>query len=117
MSLGASCESSPTMVETCFKVSFALEWEEFTRINEEGEEVRQTATYHYNAFYSGTDGGLTVDKAVGVNIFRVNDWASGVRENAKNPKKVFGAASASALPPRCLRLETCRYLFRQIRDL
>ena len=60
------------------KVSFALEWEEFTRINEEGEEVRQTATYHYNAFYSGTDGGLTVDKAVGVNIYRVNDWASGV---------------------------------------
>ena len=60
------------------KVSFALEWEEYTRVNEAGETVRQTATYHYNAFYSGNDGGLTVDKAVGANIFRVNDWASGV---------------------------------------
>lgn len=60
------------------KVSFALEWEEYNRINADGEEVRQTATYHYNAFYNGNDGGLTVDKAVGANIFRVNDWASGV---------------------------------------
>ena len=60
------------------KVSFALEWEEYNRVNAEGETVRQTATYHYNAFYSGNDGGLTVDKAVGANIFRVNDWASGV---------------------------------------
>ena len=60
------------------KVSFALEWEEYTRIDASGEEVRQTATFHYNAFYSGNDGGLTVDKAVGANIFRVNDWASGV---------------------------------------
>ncbi|MBR3989309.1 MAG: hypothetical protein IKI85_02025 [Bacteroidales bacterium] len=60
------------------KVSFALEWEEFTRVNAAGETVRQTATYHYNAFYNGNDGGLTVDKAVGANIFRVNDWASGV---------------------------------------
>ena len=60
------------------KVSFALEWEEYTRVNAAGETVRQTATFHYNAFYSGNDGGLTVDKAVGANIFRVNDWASGV---------------------------------------
>jgi len=60
------------------KVSFALEWEEFNRVNAAGETVRQTATYHYNAFYSGNDGGLTVDKAVGANIYRVNDWASGV---------------------------------------
>ena len=60
------------------KVSFALEWEPYNRINEAGETVRQTATYHYNAFYTGNDGGLEVDKAVGVNIFRVNDWASGV---------------------------------------
>ena len=60
------------------KVSFALEWEEYTRVNAAGETVRQTATFHYNAFYSGNDAGLTVDKAVGANIFRVNDWASGV---------------------------------------
>jgi len=60
------------------KVSFALEWEEYNRTREDGEVVRQTATYHYNAFYSGNGGGLKVDKAVGVNIFRVNDWASGV---------------------------------------
>ena len=60
------------------KVSFALQWEEYMRVKENGEEVRQTATYHYNAFYTGNGTGLTVDKAVGANIFRVNDWASGV---------------------------------------
>jgi len=60
------------------KVSFALEWEEFNRVNAAGETVRQTATFHYNAFYKGNDGGLKVDKAKGANIYRINDWASGV---------------------------------------
>lgn len=59
-------------------VSYALEWQPYYRTDESGEQVRQTATYHYNAFYTGRDSGLTVDKAVGTNIFRVNDWASGV---------------------------------------
>ena len=45
---------------------------------EPGEEVRQTATFIYNGFYTGRATGLTVDRAEGTNIFRVNDWASGV---------------------------------------
>ncbi|MCM1503449.1 MAG: hypothetical protein NC115_12425 [Bacteroidales bacterium] len=58
--------------------SFELTWEPYYRINEDGEEVRQTATFNYNAFYTGRTSGLEVDKAAGANIFRVNDWASGV---------------------------------------
>lgn len=59
-------------------VSYALEWEPYFRTDDDGVEVRQTATYHYNAFYTGRDSGLEVEKAVGANIFKVNDWASGV---------------------------------------
>lgn len=59
-------------------VSYSLEWEPYYRIDENGNEVQQTATYHYNAFYTGRDSGLAVEKAVGTNIFKVNDWASGV---------------------------------------
>lgn len=58
--------------------SFELTWEPYYRTGEDGEEVRQTATFHYNAFYTGNSFGLEVDKAVGADIFRVNDWASGV---------------------------------------
>lgn len=59
-------------------VSFALEWEPYYRTDESGNKVQQTATYTYNAFYTGRDSGLKVEKAVGTNIFKVNDWASGV---------------------------------------
>ena len=59
-------------------VSYALEWKTYYRTDESGAKVPQTATYHYNAFYTGQDSGLEVEKAVGANIFRVNDWASGV---------------------------------------
>ncbi len=59
-------------------VSYALEWETFYRTDESGDKVPQTATYRYNAFYTGRDSGLEVEKAVGANIFKVNDWASGV---------------------------------------
>lgn len=59
-------------------VSYSLEWEPYYRTDESGKEVQQTATYHYNAFYTGRDSGLAVEKAVGTNIFKVNDWASGV---------------------------------------
>lgn len=59
-------------------VSYALEWEPYYRTDESGAQVQQTATYHYNAFYTGRDSGLKIEKAVGANIFKVNDWASGV---------------------------------------
>ena len=59
-------------------VSYALEWETYYRTDESGTKVPQTATYHYNAFYTGRDSSLKVEKAVGTNIFKVNDWASGV---------------------------------------
>lgn len=59
-------------------VSYSLEWEPYYRIDENGNEVQQTVTYNYNAFYTGRDSGLPVEKAVGANIFKVNDWASGV---------------------------------------
>ncbi len=59
-------------------VSFALEWETYYRTDESGLQVPQTATYRYNAFYTGRSSGLEVEKAVGANIFRLNDWASGV---------------------------------------
>ena len=59
-------------------VSFALDWEPYLRTDESGNKVQQTATYKYNAFYTGHASGLKVEKAVGANIFKVNDWASGV---------------------------------------
>lgn len=59
-------------------VSYALEWETYYRTDESGAKVPQTATYHYNAFYTGRGSGLKVEKAAGANIFKVNDWASGV---------------------------------------
>ena len=59
-------------------VSYALEWETYYRTDESGAKVPQTATYPYNAFYTGRGSGLEVEKAVGANIFKVNDWASGV---------------------------------------
>lgn len=59
-------------------VSYAIEWEPFYRTDESGASVQQTATYKYNAFYTGRSTGMEVEKAVGANIFKVNDWASGV---------------------------------------
>lgn len=59
-------------------VSFALDWEPYYRTDENGNKVQQTATYTYNAFYTGRASDLKVEKAVGANIFKVNDWASGV---------------------------------------
>lgn len=59
-------------------VSFALDWEPYLRTDESGNKVQQTATYTYNAFYTGHASGLKVEKAIGANIFKVNDWASGV---------------------------------------
>lgn len=59
-------------------VSFSLEWEPFFREDAEGKKIQQTATYNYNAFYRGRNVGLLVEKAVGTNIYRVNDWGGGV---------------------------------------
>ncbi len=59
-------------------VSYTLEWETYYRTDESGLKVPQTATYRYNAFYTGRSSGLEVEKAIGANIFRLNDWASGV---------------------------------------
>ncbi len=58
--------------------SFELEWETFYRTTESGETIPQLATYHYNGYYTGRDSGLEVEKAVGANIYRLKDWASGV---------------------------------------
>ena len=44
----------------------------------DGGQVQQLATYHYSLYYTGRDSGLEVEKAVGANIFRLKDWASGV---------------------------------------
>lgn len=59
-------------------VSFALEWEPFYREDASGNKIQQTATFNYNAFYRGRNVGLLVEKAVGANIYRVNDWGGGV---------------------------------------
>ena len=59
-------------------VSYELEWEEYYRTDASGEQVRQTATFIYNGFYTGRATGLEVDRAKGTDIFRVNGWASGV---------------------------------------
>lgn len=58
--------------------SFELEWETLYRVTGTGERIPQLATYHYNGYYTGRDSGLEVEKAVGANIFRVKNWASGV---------------------------------------
>ncbi len=58
--------------------SFEIIWEPYYRTDASGEQVRQTATFHYNGFYTGRTSGLEVDKAAGADIYRVNDWASGV---------------------------------------
>lgn len=60
-------------------VSEKLEWEPLMRRTSSGEEIQQTATYHYAQFYEGSDSGLKMEKAKGVDgIFRVLDWAGGV---------------------------------------
>lgn len=59
-------------------VSYMIEWEELYRETEDGGRVRQTGLYTYNGFYKGRDGGLELDKAKGADIYRINDWASGV---------------------------------------
>ena len=58
--------------------SYELEWETLYRKTGTGEEIPQLATYHYNGYYSGRDSGLEVEKAIGANIYRLKDWASGV---------------------------------------
>ena len=58
--------------------SYELEWETLYRSDSEGNKVPQLATYHYNGYYSGRDSGLEVEKAIGANIYRLKDWASGV---------------------------------------
>lgn len=58
--------------------SYELTWEPYMRIDGSGEEIQQLATYHYSLYYTGRDSGLEVEKAVGANIFRLKDWASGV---------------------------------------
>lgn len=60
-------------------VSEKLEWEPLMRTTSTGEQVQQTASYNYAQFYEGTDSGLKVEKAIGVDgIFRLLDWAGGV---------------------------------------
>ena len=58
--------------------SYELTWEPYMRTNADGEQIQQLATYHYSLYYTGRDSGLEVEKAVGANIFRLKDWASGV---------------------------------------
>lgn len=58
--------------------TFELEWEPYYRTNAAGENVQQLATYYYAQFYTGADRDMEVEKAVGTNIFRLLDWASGV---------------------------------------
>lgn len=58
--------------------SYELSWEPYMRLDSEGKEIQQLATYHYSLYYNGKDSGLEVEKAIGANIFRVKDWASGV---------------------------------------
>ncbi|HIY67818.1 MAG TPA: hypothetical protein H9828_00190 [Candidatus Alistipes intestinigallinarum] len=73
-----SAQISQYVDKVNLSASFILEWEPFYRTNAAGEEVQQLATYHYNLFYTGRDSGLEVEKAVGTNIYRLKDWASGV---------------------------------------
>lgn len=58
--------------------SFELTWEPYMRTDSEGKEIQQLATYYYSLYYTGRDSGLEVEKAVGADIFRLKDWASGV---------------------------------------
>lgn len=58
--------------------TYELEWETFYRTNGDGDVIPQLATYHYNGYYTGRDSGLEVEKAIGANIYRLKDWASGV---------------------------------------
>lgn len=59
--------------------SFKLEWEPYMRTTEDGQAIQQTATYLYNQFYQGAQGGMLVEKAKGSdNVFRLLDWAAGV---------------------------------------
>ena len=59
--------------------SFKLEWEPYMRTTEDGQTIQQTATYLYNQFYQGAQGGMLVEKAKGSdNVFRLLDWAAGV---------------------------------------
>ena len=38
--------------------SFKLEWEPYMRTTEDGQTIQQTATYLYNQFYQGAQGGM-----------------------------------------------------------
>lgn len=58
--------------------SYELTWEPYMRTNSKDEKIQQLATYYYSQYYTGRDSGLEVEKAVGANIFRLKDWASGV---------------------------------------
>lgn len=73
-----SAQVSQFVDKVNLSASFVLEWEPFYRTNAAGEEVQQLATYYYNLYYTGQDSGLEVEKAVGTNIYRLKDWASGV---------------------------------------
>lgn len=57
--------------------TYELEWETLYRTNSSGEQIPQLATYNYALYYTGRDSGLEVEKAVGANIYRLKDWASG----------------------------------------
>ena len=64
--------------KVALSASYELTWEPYMRIGSDGGQVQQLATYHYSLYYTGRDSGLEVEKAVGANIFRLKDWASGV---------------------------------------
>lgn len=79
VSLGdGSAQVSQYTDKVSLAASFELEWETLHRTNAAGEQVPQLATYHYNLYYTGRDSGLEVEKAVGTNIYRLKEWASGV---------------------------------------
>ncbi len=73
-----SAQISQFVDKVSLSASFELEWEPFYRTNAAGEQVQQLATFHYSLYYTGRDSGLEVEKAVGTNIYRIKDWASGV---------------------------------------
>lgn len=64
--------------KVALSATFELEWEFLYRTTASGETIKQTATYHYTQFYTGADKELEVEKAIGANIYRLNNWASGV---------------------------------------
>lgn len=44
----------------------------------DGTPLQQTGTFTYNSLFEGDDPGLTVERVVGANVFRINHWGGDV---------------------------------------